>query len=66
MLVLLLSWDGFCCWPENMLLNCENIPPKFIGNDMLDEDDDVVVDEVVKDEDEDEVEECDICPRSIF
>lgn len=49
-----------------MLLNCENIPPKFIGNDMLDEDDDVVVDEVVKDEDEDEVEECDICPRSIF
>ena len=33
---------------------------------MLDEDDDAVVDEVVKDEDEDEVEECDICPRSIF
>ena len=41
--VLLSAVDWFCCPPENMLLNCENIPPKFIGNEELDA---VVVEDV--------------------
>ena len=68
LVVLLFSGTGFCGWLENILLNCENIPPKFIGNEEFDEDV-VVGDEVVEGEDTDEVEDvedCENCPRNMF